>query len=38
MGGHPIHMTGRDLMTFEKRDGRWWLVADTFSATPSLPQ
>jgi len=34
LGGQPIHMTGRDLMTFDRRDGRWWLVADTFSATP----
>jgi ketosteroid isomerase-like protein len=31
-GGRVIHMSGRDLMTLEKRDGRWWLVADHFSA------
>jgi ketosteroid isomerase-like protein len=35
MGGHLVSMAGRDLMTFDKRDGRWWLVADTFSAMPA---
>jgi len=28
-----VQMTGRDLMTLEKRNGRWWLVADHFSPT-----
>jgi len=27
-------MRGRDLMMLDKRDGRWWLVADHFSPTP----
>jgi ketosteroid isomerase-like protein len=34
MGGRLVEMSGRDLMTLEKRDGRWWLVADHFSPTP----
>ena len=29
-----VQMSGRDLMTLDKRDGRWWLVADHFSPTP----
>jgi len=33
-GGHLVKMSGRDLMTLDKRDGRWWLVADHFSPTP----
>jgi hypothetical protein len=27
-------IVGRDLMTLEKRDGCWWLVADHFSPSP----
>jgi hypothetical protein len=27
-------ISGRDLMTREKRDGHWWLVADHFSPSP----
>jgi ketosteroid isomerase-like protein len=34
-GGREVQMSGRDLMTLDKRDGRWWLVADHFSSTPS---
>ncbi len=34
MGGHPIKMRGRDLMTFENREGRWWLFADMFAPAP----
>ncbi len=34
MGGHRVEMRGRDLMTFESRDGRWWLVADMFAPAP----
>jgi uncharacterized protein (TIGR02246 family) len=34
MGGHLIQLRGRDLMTLEKRQGRWWLIADQFSSTP----
>ena len=33
-GGRVVLMSGRDLMTLEKRDSRWWLVADHFSPTP----
>jgi ketosteroid isomerase-like protein len=33
-GGRVVHMSGRDLMTLEKRDGHWWLVADHFSPSP----
>jgi hypothetical protein len=33
-GDKFIQMVGRDLMTLECRDGRWWLVADQFSPTP----
>jgi ketosteroid isomerase-like protein len=34
MGGHRVEMRGRDLMTFEKRGDRWWLVADMFGPAP----
>jgi hypothetical protein len=34
MGGHSIEMRGRDLMTLELREGRWWLVADMFAPAP----
>jgi hypothetical protein len=34
MGGHRIQQRGRDLMTLEKREGRWWLLADQFSSAP----
>jgi ketosteroid isomerase-like protein len=34
MGGHLVQMRGRDLMTFEKRGDRWWLVADMFAPAP----
>jgi len=27
-------MSGRDLMTLEKRYDHWWLVADHFSPSP----
>jgi ketosteroid isomerase-like protein len=33
-GGRGVQMSGRDLMTLEKRDDRWWLVADHFSPSP----
>lgn len=33
-GGQVVNMRGRDLLTLEKRDGRWWLVADHFSPAP----
>lgn len=34
MGGRRIQLRGRDLMTLEKRAGRWWLLADHFSSAP----
>jgi ketosteroid isomerase-like protein len=34
MGGRRIQLRGRDLMTLEKREGRWWLLADHFSSAP----
>lgn len=34
MGGRRIQLRGRDLMTLEKRQGRWWLLADHFSSAP----
>jgi ketosteroid isomerase-like protein len=33
-GGRRIAMTGRDLMTLERRGERWWLVADHYSPFP----
>jgi len=33
-GGRVVQMSGRDLMTLEKRGGHWWLVADHFSPCP----
>ena len=33
-GGRMVQMSGRDLMTLEERDGRWWLVADHFLPYP----
>jgi hypothetical protein len=35
MNGHLVEMRGRDLMTFEKRETRWWLVADMFAPAPA---
>ena len=35
MNGHRVEMHGRDLMTFEKREKRWWLVADMFAPAPA---
>lgn len=34
MGGRLVQMCGRDLMTLEKREGRWWLLADHYSPRP----
>jgi ketosteroid isomerase-like protein len=34
MGGRLIQLRGRDLMTLERRQGRWWLLADQFSSAP----
>jgi ketosteroid isomerase-like protein len=35
IGGRLVSMRGRDLLTLERRQDRWWLVADHFSPTPS---
>lgn len=35
MNGQRVAMRGRDLMTFEKRSDRWWLVADMFAPAPA---
>jgi len=34
MNGMRLSLAGRDMMTLVKEDGRWWLVADQFSANP----
>jgi len=34
MGGQTMEMGGRDLFFFVKEEGRWWAVADQFSAYP----
>ena len=34
MGGQRIQTAGRDMFTFVQEDGRWWAVADQFSAYP----
>ena len=31
MGANRLTLTGRDMLTLVKEDGRWWLVADQFS-------
>lgn len=34
MGGRTIDMGGRDMFFFVREDGRWWAVADQYSAYP----
>jgi hypothetical protein len=34
MGGQTINMSGRDMFTLVKEDGKWWAVADQFSPFP----
>ncbi|MEW6114068.1 MAG: nuclear transport factor 2 family protein [Thermodesulfobacteriota bacterium] len=34
MEGHIIGMGGRDMFVFVKENGRWWAVANQFSAYP----
>ena len=34
MGGQTIDMGGRDMFVFVKEGGKWWVVADQFSAYP----
>lgn len=35
MNGQTIQMGGRDMYFFTKEAGRWWAVADQFSAYPA---
>ena len=35
MGGQTINMGGRDMFFFARENGRWWAVADQFSAYPA---
>jgi hypothetical protein len=34
-GGQTIKMSGRDMFVLVNEDGKWWAVADQFSAYPS---
>ena len=34
IGGQTIQAAGRDMFTLAREDGRWWAVADHFSAFP----
>ena len=34
MGGRDLTLRGRDMMTLVREGGRWWLIADQFSALP----
>ena len=34
MGGKTIKMGGRDMFAMVNEDGKWWVVADQFSAYP----
>ena len=34
LGGQTIDMGGRDMFMFVKEGGKWWAVADQFSAYP----
>ncbi|MCL5421261.1 MAG: nuclear transport factor 2 family protein [Nitrospirae bacterium] len=34
MGGQTIMMAGRDMFVMVKENGKWWAVADQFSAYP----
>lgn len=35
MNGQTVHMGGRDMYFFVKEGGRWWAVADQYSAYPA---
>lgn len=35
MGGQTINMSGRDMFTLIKENGKWWVVADQFSPFPA---
>lgn len=34
MGGQTINMGGRDMFVLVNEDGKWWVIADQFSAYP----
>ncbi len=34
LGSNRQNLSGRDMMTLKREGGRWWLVADQFSAYP----
>jgi hypothetical protein len=34
MAGQTVTMGGRDMFVMVKEDGKWWVVADQFSAYP----
>jgi hypothetical protein len=36
MNGQEIQMGGRDMFVLAKENGKWWVVADNFSAYPVL--
>lgn len=35
MNDRTIHMGGRDMFFFVKEEGKWWAVADQYSAYPA---
>jgi hypothetical protein len=35
MGGQTMNMKGRDMLSLVNEDGKWWIVADQFSAFPN---
>lgn len=37
MNRQTIQMSGRDMFFFIKELGKWWVVADQFSAYPTIP-
>lgn len=37
MNGQATQMSGRDMFFFVKEEGKWWAVADQFSACPDVP-
>jgi hypothetical protein len=35
MNGRTVDLSGRDMFFFVREEGRWWAVADQFSAYPN---
>ena len=35
MGSNRLSLSGRDMLTLQKEEGRWWLIADQFSSYPA---